>query len=513
MTNSSDRSAGSHLATPRIEELLARLHKRLTAQILLHGSGTLLFVTSLCLCFAFFADWILHVPIGVRWFHIFVLLALPCFFFWRELLRHLRRRPDDEGLAVLLERAHPELAEIVVSAVQLRDTPTEAPEHELVRRVVQDAEQRVEALDIEPVLDKQAPGKRFASGALAAGVTLLLFVVNGEASSIFFARLLGQDVSWPQETRLVVEIPMSIELAQIELDRDRIHVRTARGNDVPILVRAEGVVPDVVTLHFEGGQVSQLPASGKSVFRTLLRSCQEDLSFYVTGGDDLDELPLVSVEVLQPPDVTGVAIRVQPPGYSGLPEIVEYDRDVEVLAGSVVSVVMQSEPENAMGLARLLPEDRELQLESVTWPSADPSALPQTALGFEVTPDRSLRYRFELRDEKGLQNPDPGLFAIDVVEDRVPEVEILAPGRSDVETVLGGALPLRVRVSDDFGISEVLWASETRLDGEAQRAEGLLEPRALQITSQGNSRTYVRAACSGFAAHGKRTALPHRTGQ
>ncbi len=493
MTNNRDTQAHSPLPTPRVEALLARLRTRLTTQILLHGLGTVLLVTSIWLCFAFIADWILHVPAGVRWAHLIVLIAVPCFFFWRELVRHLQRRPDAQGLAVLLERAHPELSEVVVSAVQLRDKPTDSEGYELIQRVVAEAERRADSIDLAPVVETRAPGKRFALGSVVTLLAGLFFMINSGAASIFFARLIGNDVAWPQETHLVVEIPMSTDLAQISVEVDRIEVRTARGNDVPVIIRAEGIVPDNVTLHFSSGQVSKLSASGNSVFRTLLRSCQEDLEFFVTGGDDVDEAPIVSITVLQPPDITGVAVRVEPPAYAGLANSVEYDRDVEVLSGSRVMVFMQSDPADARGIARLLPEDRTLELVTATWPSASPEDAPSTAASFELVPDRSVRYRFELEDETGLKNPDPGLFAINVTDDRIPEVEVLAPGRSDMETVLGGAVPVRVRVSDDFGITSLNWTAETRLNEGVELLEGTLVPQPLEAAPQASGRARVRA--------------------
>ncbi len=493
MTNTSDNHQTPQLSTPRVEALLARLKSRLTKQILLHGFGTVFLVTAGWLCFAFLADWMLHVPVGVRWVHLLILVGVPCYLLWRELVRHLRARPDAEGLAVLLERAHPELSEVVVSAVQLRDASTSTEGYELIKSVVTQAEERADSLDLTPVLDTRPPAKRFAFGAGATMIAAVLFLTNAEASSIFFARLLGGDVAWPQATHLTVEIPMPPELAQITHEEGRILVRTARGNDIPIIIRAEGEVPDAVTLHFSGGQVSQTAASGKDVFRTLLRSCQEDLEFYATGGDDIDELPVVSITVLQPPDITGVAVRVTPPDYAGLEEIVEVDRDVEVLAGSRVAVFMQSDPADAHGIARLLPEDREIQLVQSMWPEDSPEVPATPAASFEVTPERSMRYRFELQDETGLQNPDPGLFAINVIEDRIPEVEILAPGRSDMETVLGGAVPVRLRVSDDFGITSLKWTTETRLADGRELLEGTLESSPLELTDQRGSRTRIRA--------------------
>jgi len=47
-----------------------------------------------------------------------------------------------------------------------------------------------------------------------------------------------------------------------------------------------------------------------------------------------------------------------------------------------------------------------------------------TALGFELQAERSLRFRYGLTDDNGLTNPDPGLWAIEVTEDRAPVLEL-----------------------------------------------------------------------------------------
>ena len=57
-----------------------------------------------------------------------------------------------------------------------------------------------------------------------------------------------------------------------------------------------------------------------------------------------------------------------------------------------------------------------------------------------------------------MTNPDPGLFRVRMLEDRVPEIQILAPSRTEFEVVRGGAIPLRARVEDDFGILDMAWS-------------------------------------------------------
>jgi len=302
-------------------------------------------------------------------------------------------------------------------------------------------------------------------------------------------------VAWPQKTHLLVELPVTEipreggdgEVSQQptvantdpaapfggRVIPEELHLRVARGSDVPVLVYVEGVVPDEVTLHFKGGQTTVLNSGGTDLFRTRLPSIQGDTSFHVTGGDDLDGRPLVVLEVLEPPDVADLALTVDPPRYSGLESTIISGGDADVLAGSHVTVHVRPDPDDAQGLARILPADRTHELAArpfpttLTPPAADgePQAEPLTALGFEFVANEDIRYRFELTDHTGLENPDPGLYAIRVRPDRRPELSLVAPGRAEVDVVPGGALAVRVRIDDDFGIGLVEW-NLTDSDGE-----------------------------------------------
>jgi hypothetical protein len=450
------------IATPTLHALLDGLQARLRRSVLLHGLGTLLAVVTLWTFFAFLGDWLLRVPGPVRLMHAAALVALIAYFLRRDLLGPLSRLPDRTGLALLIERQHPALHELLVSAVQLQEQKSHgnaAPA--LIASVMQEAEAQAKTLSIDSALDPVGPRRRIQLGfATLTGVLVLAFVFPLQART-FLARVLGSGPNWPQRTYLSVEVPDLGEGTEVQRGDELISVRVARGTDIPVVVRATGVVPDEVILHFEGGRDLILNPTGAGLFRTLLRSLQDDVSFHVTGGDDQDGLPLIVVEVLQPPDIEGLAISVTPPEYTNLPAELIFDRDAEALAGSQIRVVALVSPGDAQGSARLMPEDRVLKLSSMEFP-ADPArgdAPPMAALGlgFDLVADRSIGFRIELVDAKGLSNPDPGLFRLQVVEDRAPEVQVLEPARGEIEVVLGGALPLRARVSDDFGLRTVSW--------------------------------------------------------
>lgn len=144
----------------------------------------------------------------------------------------------------------------------------------------------------------------------------------------------------------------------------------------------------------------------------------------------------------------------------------------------------------------ILPSEETVALEALPFPS-DPSllaAVPQgehvgdtAGLSFQRRVEQSLGFRIHLTDDSGLSNPDPALFRITVLEDRPPEISVLAPGRSDFEIVVGGAIPLRVRAEDDLGVSAIEWSVRGGVPSDSGEAilEGALELIAERSSEEG----------------------------
>jgi hypothetical protein len=469
-------------ATPNLERLLGRLRARLGVLAWMQGAGVVLAMLCAWLAFAFLADWALQVPRGVRWFHLGLCVLVPSAALWRFGVRPWLRRPDRAGLAVLLERERPQTRQLLVSAVQLQQAPPADAHPELVERVLRDAEMEAARTKLDGVLDPRRPRQLLALGVASALAVSAAARAWPEYASIFAARLLGSNEPWPQLTVLELALGAGLESVPLETTADGVLARLPRGVDAPIVVRAVGVRPREVRLHLGGNAAIALGSGPDGVYRTVLRSLSEDVTLYATGGDDRDGKPRLTLVVLEPPDVAALAITVTPPAYTALPERVEYDRDVEVLAGSRVAVAVRPSPADARGTARILPADQLIPLEARAFPS-DPVAVEgqdatggatnadaaggADALGFEFLATQSFRYRIELVDAAGLSNPDPGLFAIQVLRDERPQVEWLAPARNEIETLERGVVRLLARVEDDFGVAGVQWRARRAATDEA----------------------------------------------
>lgn len=448
-------------ALPRVEERLGALSSALTRLVWVHGLSSALGAAALWMLVTFALDWWLHLPLAVRLLHLALLAALVGWLVWRELLRPLRARPDRAGLAVLYERAQPELREVVVSAVELPAEDAGALELEARQAIWRAAEAQAPRLDPRRALDPRAPRRRLALGSVCCVGLGLACAAAPDAARIYLERLLGGSTPWPQRTHLAIEVPSSDPAHPEVLAQETgvLHVRVPKGSDLPILVRARGSVPEEITLHLSKGGELVVSSSGGDSFRTFLRALAEDVTLHASGGDDDDEDPRLEVEVLEPPDVLAVAVSVVPPAYSKLPARTVFEPEVEVLAGSRLSIALQTRPADVNGHVQLLPEDRQLELAARPFPAREPGAAPATGLGFELEALRSLRYRVLLSDRNGLSNPEPGLYAITVVADRPPEIELLSPARGELDTVTAGWVALRMRIEDDFGLSRLSWSA------------------------------------------------------
>ena len=484
--------------TPRLEALLGRLERALVRNVWLYGLGTVVAAGAAWLLFMYLSDRLLKLPAPIRWIHLLVLVGGVVFLCLRTIVRHRRRVPDRVGLAMLAQSTLPDdipRDDRFVSAMQLsRSTAPDAANAGLVRRVAMSAEEVAPRADLGRVTDPRTPRTRMLLGGFALVVTSAALAQNPAMARIFGQRMLGANVAWPRATTLEVEVPSADGALDVQATDDVIRVRAARGSDIPIFVNAIGKVPDVVTFEFESGAVIDVGASGPASFRTVLPSVQEDSAVTVTGGDDDRGIPRIEIEVLQPPDLADLRFIVEPPAYSGLPRRSERGTSVDVLAGSEVTVHIATDPPDATGVARTFPEGDEIELAKAQFPAepseaalesspgavddaAEENALPPVAgLSFTRTPQSPLRFRFELTDSSGLSNPDPALFGIEVMPDRAPELVMLDPGRADIETIAGGAVPLRVLARDDFGVAAITLRLSS-LGGD----EPVEEPASLEL--------------------------------
>ncbi|HHI68746.1 MAG TPA: hypothetical protein ENJ97_05410, partial [Planctomycetes bacterium] len=185
--------------TRRIERELAGLERGLRLRVFLLGlfrAGAILLSLAILL---FLIDRAFTPPLPVRWILLLFSLAFTAWTARRFLVRPLRIPLGPTEMALALERRFPELAQQLVSAVQLGQAPgTEGFSPELVQALLENAAKRFEEIPDRDIFHSaplvRAGGAAALLGLIVAGGVLLLPAHVG----VWAQRMLGRNISYPR---------------------------------------------------------------------------------------------------------------------------------------------------------------------------------------------------------------------------------------------------------------------------------------------------------------------------
>jgi hypothetical protein len=388
----------------------------------------------------------------------------------RRVLYPLRRPFERDDVALAIERRFPDLHQRLISAHQLHraaETGSLRDQSEtMVRRIVAEAAEHVRRLPLGEVLDPRRTVRVWAAASTVFATAFVIAVLQPVHVGTMLQRALGLSVDYPRLTTLFVELPTEDEDYRIE-DRDGETIVTlAAGADLPVLVRAEGVVPREVYLVVEGGrgmapEVATTRRPGDR-FRHVFRQVQSDFAFHARGGDDPNGDRIVLVRTVRPPLVGTIDAELTFPAYTGLPPETRPGGTVEALVGTRVRLAVTTTEAVDQAALAFLDSGQQVALEPIALED-DSGDRRSFAAEFVVT--ASDRYEVRLQSPDGLRNPKPGTYPVVAVEDHAPVGRVLLPSGEDIHLVVPGAfIPVRVEAKDDFGLASVRLTTRTGRD-------------------------------------------------
>ena len=113
--------------SPLLLGKLAALRRRHVAVAVLTGIAMIVAVSIELGALAMFFDWWLNLPYGLRLLSLIVQLAVFTFILLKMVVHPLLRQPDDDDLALMVERARPEFRGRLIAAIQLTRPSEVAP--------------------------------------------------------------------------------------------------------------------------------------------------------------------------------------------------------------------------------------------------------------------------------------------------------------------------------------------------------------------------------------------------
>lgn len=384
---------------------------------------------------------------------------------YRRLCLPLGQRLRDVDLARRLEQRFPaeggNLASAVEFLAQAEDDPT-AGSVALRRAVIARATAQTEGLDFRAVVTP-APALRAALAAAAVGlVAMILVVLDPWACRTALARLahpLG-DVAWPKRTHLVL--------------RERVE-RVARGQafEVEVVDEFQAPLPSDLRIHYRfqttDGSLAEEVEPMRLVGQAAVArrdNVTRPFWYFVRGGDDRSMQP-IWVEVLEPPAIESLSIRLTPPPYSGFP-VETADKNLRALVGTRVEITARA--------------NKPLRSAVLCWEGRGEVAARLSEDGFRLTVpaesaapplliEKSGAYWFTLHDREGLSGGSETRWEIRAVADAAPTVTVEQPS-ANLFVTPAATVPLRVAAKDDLALAAIALAF--RRSDRAEQPEEVL---------------------------------------
>jgi hypothetical protein len=346
------------------------------------------------------------------------------------LYKSLRIHPDYRAVARNIERQHPDLHALLLTAIEQKPEQSDGQLGYLQEWVIGEALRHATSHDwLRSISTKRLV---LANLGWIAAISFLVLVLSQMLPSGPFLLTTERGVL----ARKGYHISVSPGDTSVEL-----------GTPVVILARFDGRVPPEASLLFgASGREPQQIVLAKNlddpVFGGIIQEVNSDLLYHIEYADRRTRDYRISI--YEHPSLTRADAKIIYPSYTKLPEKVIKDmRQVNAVEGS--QIILTFILNKAVAMAQLVPKDG--------------SALELTGDGerrnvytTSITATEGRRYQLYLADAQGLTNEVPQRFVIDVHKNLPPELKPVFPNRDVLASPLE-ELSLEAEVSDDYGVT------------------------------------------------------------
>lgn len=381
---------------------------------------------------------------------------------WRRLLPALMIRISKQSLALLVEKANPQLQDRLISLVQFdeRDDGLACPD--MIAKLATEANTLAKGLDFSAVIDRRGSRQALAMAAAALLIMAGLVVWHRPFAVAWMQRnLLLADVDYPRRT--YIDFGTGDDVVML-------------GDDYPVVAKVLGRVPDDVMLHVEhaSGRFQVIPMIGgeDNDFRLDVTGVLEDFDYYVTGGDDNSgKRNKRRVSVVHPPRLTHTESRVEHLAYRQLPAEITPPGASVVHATPGGTVRLRARCDKPLASAHII-----VNGERVSELSTDADGLITGAFDVPMQNEQtSSPMRIVLLAADGSTNKRQPAMVLDVSPDAGPKIVYVR--RFGVGNMItpGATIGVASSVSDDCSMAGA--AIKVLTDGQVRRSWSIdLEP-------------------------------------
>ncbi|MBN1301953.1 MAG: hypothetical protein JW995_12125 [Melioribacteraceae bacterium] len=223
--------------------------------------------------------------------------------------------------------------------------------------------------------------------------------------------------------------------------------KLTKGDDVVISAHTIGEQPESIELLTKSTdetvyQSNTLYPESTGVFFLHRKGVKNSFKYYAKSGSI--ESDKYSIEVINRPEISFLETIIEPPQYSGLPQIIQKDNgNITTLTGSRVSVKIKSSKE----------------IKSAELLFGNNLTKPFLTDGFSGSAEfrvfNKSNYKIILNDTEGYKNSNPITYMITPITDEYPSIRLIEPG-GDITLGKLNQVSLLTHISDDYGFTKLV---------------------------------------------------------
>jgi hypothetical protein len=382
------------------------------------------------------------------------------------------RRPDDDEVALMVEKARPTFRSRLIASLQLTRPGAIPPGSSaaLVTALVAETQTLAHSVDFNAIVPTDRL-KKF--GAMA--VTVLLIGIFGVAY--------GKETVWDLLKRaLLSHTPVPRKTRIFVPDGDKI---VGIGDNVRLEAFVQGIVParGKVEVRYRTRRTQEYPLEqdkdNKIHFGRSIENVQDSFTYQVYLNDGVSEPSRVTA--IPRPTVASIECEQEYPAYTRIKPAKRPLGDLSLLAGSKLKLRVAATKPLKTASIKLVGVEREFPMQL----SADNQKL---LTGEFAIPGKGLTgFSIQMLDTDDMESRDSAVYRIDLVPDKVPVVRITYPDRKEELITRQATMLIGIDASDDFEIAKIrlkykvaVPASDTPLldvpgDGAVESSEKSLE--------------------------------------
>ncbi|PYI88822.1 MAG: hypothetical protein DME26_02735 [Verrucomicrobia bacterium] len=369
------------------------------------GTGLAILVCAIVLLLGaqMLSDWWLDLSWAARAAVLAFNIGIFGYLAFQHVLLPVIKKPDDDAVALIAEKALPQFHSRLIAAIQLARpggvTPGESSA--LAQAMIEETEELAEPIEFEKII---------------------------------------------KTDRLKTPVPRKTHIAGVTGN-----LVVGRGDSVTIMVVANGLLPSRGRLFLKSARRSQEfqlepDKDTRGKFSRTIENVQESFHYVAQVNDGLSGT--YRVEVIPRPTIASIQAEQVYPPYTKLGAVKRALGDLTLLAGSRLILKAKATKDLQRATVKLAGLDQDVPM------LINPQALKDLSAEIQIPAKGMNGFSIDMLDTHGMASHDTAVYRVDVIPDKVPAAKITYPDRKEELITKHATLIVGFEIVDDFQITK-----------------------------------------------------------